>query len=345
MTSGSRLPVSSTIQRRGLTALPRRDKIAVAWVLLLLGVLGWMRYTRDDATGVFPQRGLTLICPYSPGGGTDLFCRGLARAAEPLLGRGVTVNNITGGGGGVGFSAGLLARPDGHTLTAVTFELLSLPPQGLVPFAYDDFELLLRVNMDPSAVTVRADFPASTLQEFVAKAREREGKLSIGTSGPASVWHLAAARLARSAGFKARLVPYGGAAPAVTALVGGHIDAVTVGPGEVMSHVKSGQLKILAIMSEQRLEGWPTIPTTRESGVDVVFGTWRGVAVPRGVPVAVLARLRKVLGEAARSPEFISFAESTGLNLALADGDTFKAAVEAQSIEVRALMDELGVMP
>lgn len=322
-----------------------RDKLAAAWVVLLLLLLGWIRWNRSDEAGAFPRQGLTLICPYSPGGGTDLFCRGLARAMEPLLGRNVTVTNVTGGGGAVGFSAGLLARPDGHTLTAVTFELLSLPPQGLVPFTHDDFELLVRVNMDPSAVTVRADFPASTLQEFIAHARAKEGKLSIGTSGPASVWHLAAARLARTAKFEARLVPFGGAAPAVTALVGGHIDAVTVGPGEVMSQVKSGQLKILAIMSEERLAAWPAVPTGREAGVDVVFGTWRGIAVPRQVPAAARDVLRAALGQAARSAEFAAFAESVGLNLAIAEGDAFKSAVAAQAREVTAMMQELGVAP
>jgi tripartite-type tricarboxylate transporter receptor subunit TctC len=322
-----------------------KDTVSIALVVALLGLLGWMRWTRDAGEGDFPQRGLTLICPYSPGGGTDLFVRGLARAAEPLLGRSVTVANVTGGGGAVGFSAGLLARPDGHTLTAVTFELVSLPPQGLVPFTHEDFDLLLRVNMDPSAVTVRADFPANTLQEFIAVAKARQGRLSVGTSGPAGPWHLAAVRLGDTAGFEARLVPFGGAAPAVTALVGGHVDAVTVGPGEVMSQVKSGQLKILAILSEERLPAWAEVPTAREAGVDVVFGTWRGIAVPRGVPAAVREKLRAVLAEAARSPEFVGFAESVGLNLALADAPEFQAAVASQAQEVAALMKRLGAAP
>lgn len=323
--------------------MPFLDRISIAVVVLLLALLGAMRWQRGAGTGEFPQRGLTLICPYAPGGGTDLFCRGLARALEPRLGRNVTVANQTGGGGAVGFSAGLMALPDGHTLTAVTFELVSLPPQGLVPFTHADFDLLLRVNMDPSAVTVRADFPANTLEEFIAVARERGGRLSIGTSGPASPWHLAAVRLGEVARFETRLVPYAGASPAVTALVGGHVDAVTVGPGEVQSQVKSGQLKMLAVMNPDRLPAWPAVPTTRELGYDAQFGTWRGIAVPRGLPPAAREKLRGALREAVASPEFVQFAASAGLNLAVAEAPEFTAAVAAQAREVATVMKRLGV--
>ncbi|MBM3844401.1 MAG: tripartite tricarboxylate transporter substrate binding protein [Verrucomicrobia bacterium] len=320
-----------------------RDRASVVIVVALLALLGAMRWQRGGGEGAYPQRGLTLICPYAPGGGTDLFCRGLARALEPRLGRTVTVTNQTGGGGAVGFSAGLMARPDGHTLTAVTFELVSLPPQGLVPFTHADFDLLLRVNMDPSAVAVRADFPAKTLDEFLAVARARGGRLSIGTSGPASPWHLAAVRLGEVGRFEARLVPYAGAAPAVTALVGGHVDAVTVGPGEVQSQVKSGQLKLLAVLHPERLAAWPEVPTTRELGYDVQFGTWRGIAVPRGLPAATREKLRAALREAVASPEFVQFAVSAGLNLAVADAPEFAAVVEAQAREVATMMQRLGV--
>lgn len=320
-----------------------RDRVSLVIVVALLALLGGMRWQRGAGDGEFPQRGLTLICPYSPGGGTDLFCRGLARALEPRLGHTVTVINQTGGGGAVGFAAGLMAPADGYTLTAVTFELVSLPPQGLVPFTHENFDLLLRVNMDPSAVTVRADFPANTLAEFIAVAKAREGKLSIGTSGPAGPWHLAAVRLGETAGFGARLVPFAGSAPAVTALVGGHVDAVTVGPGEVMSQVKSGQLKILAIMSDARLAEWAAVPTCRELGVEVVFGTWRGIAVPRGMPAVARERLQAALGGAVRSPEFTAFATGVGLNLAVAEAKEFQAAVAAQSREVSTMMKRLGM--
>lgn len=311
---------------------------------MLSGGLGVMRLSRGGGDGAFPQRAVSLICPYAPGGGTDLLSRGIARAAENELGRTITVNNITGGGGAVGFAAGLLAPADGHAVTTVTFELVSLPLQGLVPFTYRDFDLLLRLNMDPSALAVRADLPVNTLEEFVAWARTQES-VRIGNSGPGSVWHLAGEKMIEVLPMPARFIPFGGAAPAVTALVGGHIDAVTVGPGEVRTQVLAGQAKILAVMSDERVGFFPEVPTFRERGVDLVFGTWRGLALPKGVPEAVRARLAGAFMAAAKSPELAEFAASAGLNLAPANAEEFRAMVEEQDRSVAVLMRKLGMSP
>jgi tripartite-type tricarboxylate transporter receptor subunit TctC len=266
----------------------------------------------------------------------------LARAAEAELGRTITVNNITGGGGAVGFAAGLLAPADGHTITTVTFELVSLPVQGLVPFNYQDFDLLMRLNMDPSALAIRADLPVNTLEEFIAWANTQE-TVRIGNSGPGSVWHLAGEKLVEAVPMPARFVPFGGAAPAVTALVGGHIDAVTVGPGEVRTQVLAGQAKILAVMSDERVGFFPDIPTFRERGIDLVFGTWRGLALPKGTPEAARARLVESFMSAAKSPELAEFAASAGLNLAVANTEEFRAMVAEQDRAVSALMQKLGM--
>lgn len=322
--------------------MERRDVLAWITVIVLIGGLVVMRVSRGGDDGAFPQRTVSLICPYAPGGGTDLLARGLARAAEAELGRTITVNNITGGGGAVGFAAGLLAPADGHTVTTVTFELVSLPVQGLVPFTFRDFDLLMRLNMDPSALTVRADLPVNTLEEFIVWAKEQE-TVRIGNSGPGSVWHLAGEKLIEAVPMSARFVPFGGAAPAVTALVGGHIDAVTVGPGEVRTQVLAGQAKILAVMSDERVGFFPNVPTFRERGIDLVFGTWRGLAPPKGTPEPVRVRLAEVFMAAANSPELTAFAASAGLNLAVANAEDFRTMVEEQDRSVSELMRKLGM--
>lgn len=291
---------------------------------------------------VFPSRVINIICPYSAGGGTDLFARSLARTAEAELDQTIMVQNITGGGGAVGFASGLIAPADGYTVTAVTFELVSLPIQGLVPFEPNDFDLLLRVNQDPGALAVRADTPLDSLEEFVAWARERGG-VSIGNSGPGSVWHLAAALMADRLNIPVTFVPFNGSAPAITALVGGHVDAVVVGPGELLPQVEAGLVKILAVMSEERLSFVPDTPTFEELGYDVVFGTWRGLAVPRGVPEAAREKLTFAFREAMESEDFIEMARRGALNLSYADAARFRDDVQTQSADVEQLMERLGL--
>jgi tripartite-type tricarboxylate transporter receptor subunit TctC len=314
----------------------------LSWAIILLCLAGLvvLRLGRSSDAANFPERPVTIICPYAAGGGTDLFARGLARAAEKPLGQTVIVNNITGGAGAVGHAAGITARPNGYTVTAVTFELVSLPLQGLAPFTHEDFALLMRVNQDPAALAVRADFPADSVEEFIAWTKEKGG-VQIGNSGPGSVFHLAAARMAEVAELPVNHIPFSGAATAITALVGGHVEAVVVGPGEMQVQRDAGNLKILGVMSAERLALFPDIPTFREAGLDVVFGTWRGLAVPAATPEAAQEKLREAFRAAINDPEFIEFARRGGLNLDLADAETFRAAVIEQTIQIAELMDRL----
>lgn len=291
----------------------------------------------------FPTKGITAICPWSAGGGTDSVLRGLSKATEEFLGQTITVNNVTGGGGAVGHGAGLNAKPDGYTVTMITFELVSLPPQGLVPFTYNDYDLLMRINMDPAALTVKKDAPYDTVEEFIKYAQEHPGEVSIGNSGPGSVWHIAAGLLADKTGIDVKYVPYDGAAPAVTALVGGHIQAVSVSPAEVQGQVEAGDLKILAVMSDERVSSFPDVPTFKELGYDITFGTWRGLAVPKGTPDDVEKILADAFKQGYETEEFQSFAKKAGLGLAYANAEDFKKFLDQNSKDVEAVMKKLDL--
>lgn len=319
------------------------DAAAWTFVAAAAGGLGVRRWMRSRRTGVFPERAVTLICPFAPGGGTDLLLRHVAHAAEPLLGKPVVINNLVGGGGAVGFAAGRMAVPDGHTGVAVTFEVISLPLRGLAPFDHEDFDALMLLNVDPAALAVRSDHPARTPADWIAwcKAGPRPG---IGNSGPGAVWHLAAALLAHRAGVAVRHVPYNGATPAVTALLGGHVDAVVVSPAELMTHVKAGSLRMLAVMSDARADGFPDTPTFRESGLDLLFGTWRGLALPRGVPDAARRVLVDAFDRAARSDAVAEFSRRTGINLSIRPGAEFRELMRRQTIEVGEVMRTLGMI-
>lgn len=314
-----------------------------ALVLLLIGLFALSVAGCGGKTETFPTKPVTLIVPWAAGGGTDAIARGLAKATEKPLGQTITVNNVTGGGGAVGHGAGLNAKNDGYTVTMITFELLSLPPQKLVPFTYKDYDLLMLLNADPAALTVKADAPWKTVKEFVEYAKANPGKVNIGNSGPGSVWQLAAGLMEDKTGIKVNHVPFNGAAPAVTDLVGGHIQAVTVSPAEVKGQVQAGKLKMLGIMADKRDPNFPDVPTFKELGIDCTFATWRGLAVPKNTPDAAKKKLADSFKKGYDSPEFQEFAKKASLGLAYEPADKFKAFLDESSKNVESVMKKLGL--
>ena len=159
----------------------------------------------------YPKKNITMICPWSAGGGTDAVLRALCGTAEKYLGVGITVENKTGGAGAIGHAAIKNAKPDGYTVGMITFELNSLPQQGLIDFTYADFDPLIRVNADAATLTVKADAPYNSVKEFVDYCKAHPGEVSIGNSAPGSVWHIGAGLLANSTGIDVKHVAFEGA--------------------------------------------------------------------------------------------------------------------------------------
>ena len=295
------------------------------------------------ALAAFPEKPVTVICPWAPGGGTDVLLRALSKEAEKFLGQSINVINQTGGAGAIGHNAIRAARPDGYTVGMITFELNSLPPQGLVPFTWKDFDPMMRINSDPAALTVRSDAPYNTVRGFMDYAKAHPDEITIGNSAPGSVWHIAAGLVAEKTGIKVKHVPFDGAAPAVTSLVGGHLKAVAVSVAEVRGQVQAGNLKILGVMSADRDKVFPAVPTFKEQGVDVQFYTWRGLGLPKGVPPAAKAKLTDAFKKAMDTPSFKEFAAKASLNLAYQDSAEFSKFLDQNYRDVEAVMKSLGL--
>ena len=312
--------------------------------IMLVGIVAMVASVfAAPAMAAFPEKPITVICPWTAGGGTDVLLRALSKSAEQFLGQTITVSNQTGGAGAIGHNAIRAARPDGYTVGMITFELNSLPPQGLVPFTWKDFDPMMRINSDPAALTVRADAPYSTVRGFMDYAKAHPGEITIGNSAPGSVWHIAAGLAAEKTGVNVKHVPFDGAQPAVTALVGGHIKAVAVSVAEVRGQAQAGNLKILGVMSSERDKIFPDVPTFREQGVDVQFYTWRGLALPKGVPPAVKAKLADAYKKAFDSKEFQEFAAKASLNLAYQNNADFSKFLEQNYKDVETVMKGLGL--
>lgn len=210
----------------------------------------------------YPSKAVTVVVPFSAGGGTDTVARALVDAAKAEFPKNISVENREGAGGATGMMYGANAAKDGSSITMITVELTTLEHMGTgAGLTYDKFEPIIMVNSAPSAITVPADSPYNTLEDLLKAAKTEE--VQIGNSGVGAIWHLAAAGLAKEAGVEFSHIPYDGAAGAITDLLGGNIDAVSVSYAEVASQVEAGALKVLAVMSDERIEAIPEVPTAR----------------------------------------------------------------------------------
>lgn len=318
--------------------------LAVAGAALLVGsALTLVACNKKTSADGYPKKGITMICPWGAGGGTDAVLRAICGAAEKQLGQTITVENKTGGAGAIGHAAIKDAKPDGYTVGMITFELNSLPQQGLIDFTYADYDPLIRVNADAATLTVKADAPYNTVQEFVDYCKKNPGKVSIGNSAPGSVWHIGAGLLAEKTGIDVKHVAFEGAAGAVTALAGGHIEAVSVSLAEVKSQLDAGNVKVIGIMDEKRPANYPNIKTFKEQGFDITYFTWRGLALPKGVDPKIKQTLVEAFAKAEADPEFVATAAKLNLNLAYQDPAEFGAFLKTNFEDVTATMKALGL--
>ena len=293
----------------------------------------------------FPNHTVELLVPYQPGGGTDGLARTFADASRKHMSQSMVIINRPGAGGAIGWTEVINAKPDGYKLAVLTVELLTLPHLGLAKVNYDDFQPIAQLNADPAAITVKADAPWNTVEEFLAAARKDPEGVRVGNSGNGSIWHLAAAALEDKTGAKFNHIPFQGAAPAVLALLGGHIEAVAVSPAEVTTHVQSGKLKLLMVMADQRVKGFEKVPTAKERGIDLSIGTWRGLGAPKNTPPEVMARLREITAKTAAEPMMREAMDKQNLGYVYTDGAVFKETLARDNAYYKSLIAKLNIKP
>jgi tripartite-type tricarboxylate transporter receptor subunit TctC len=263
----------------------------------------------------FPTKEVQIIIPWAAGGATDLIFRALGVTAGKYLNKAVVVVNRPGGGGAVGYTDGMKAKPDGYMLTAAVTPLCILPHQTTTAFTYKDFEPILNVVSDPSMFLVRSDAPWKDLREFVDYAKKNPDMITVGNSGAGGGVHLVALAFENAAGIKLNHIPFSGGGPSVTALLGGHVNAVSVTPPEGVPQIRAGQLRVIALFADQRLAMFPDVPTVKEQGIHFTMGMWRGLAAPKGTPPDVIQKLHDSFKKAMDDPEFQAKAKEMSILL------------------------------
>lgn len=291
----------------------------------------------------YPERAVELVVPFSPGGGTDAVARAFAEAMRKHLPQPVLVVNKPGASGGIGLGEVANAKPDGYKLAMGSVEIAMLKHMNVAKFTVDDFAPVAMLNAEPAAISVRADAPWRTVEEFLAAAKGKPGEVRVGNSGTGAIWHMAAESLGEKTGIKFLHAPYAGAAPAITDLLGGHIEAITVSPAEVAQHVAGGKIRLLAVMSPQRYPRFADVPTLKEKGIDVQIATWRGIVAPRATPPAVLETLRAASAKAAQEPAFRETLAKLDLSHVYADAAAFRATMDRDNAFFADLMKRLGL--
>ena len=285
------------------------------------------------AQGAYPSRAITMIVPFPPGGLADLVARPVAEAMARDLGQPVVIENKAGAGGGIGMGQAAKAKPDGYTILMALSSLTVIPEAdallGRAPlFALPELRAIARFTADPTVLAVRADAPWKTVKEFVDDAAKRPGAINYGSSGNYGTMHVPMEILAQTAGVKLTHIPFTGAAPAVVALLGGQIDAVSSGPATVLQHVKAGKLRVLAHWGNGRLAAMPEVPGLKESGFSAEYAQWSGLFIPAGTPEPIAQRLRAAANFAGQDARVKEIIQNAGSPVQFLDATEFEKYVQ-----------------
>ena len=295
----------------------------------------------------YPTKPVTMIVPFPPGGVADIVGRPLAAAMEKSLKQPVVVVNRPGAGGAVGMSQVAKSAPDGYTILMALSSISIFPVSDRIngkspAYEMKDFAPVALVTADPTVLVVRADSPYRTLKDFVDAARANPGKINYSSSGVYGTLHVAMEIFAHAAGIRLFHVPYQGGGPAVTALLGGQVEALASGPAAAIGQIKGGKMRALAAWSGQRLALLPELPTFRELGYDAEFYIWAGVFAPAATPGPVVARLRDAVRQSVADADFRSAMEKVATPIQYLDAPEFQKFWDSDARRLAVALEKIG---
>jgi tripartite-type tricarboxylate transporter receptor subunit TctC len=313
-------------------------KVVVIFLVLAISVVSMAGLFRKKSEN-FPNKNISMIVPFSAGGGTDTVGRTLAKSMEKYLGKSIVIINKTGGAGAVGMTAGAKSKPDGYTLTVVTREIVSLPLMNLAQVKADDFDLLALINLEPAIILVKQDSKYKSAKDLIEDARKNPGTIKMASTAQPNFYVLC---IEINQNVKFNQIPFNGAAEAIPAVLGGHADFTIVTPGEAFSQLKSGQLRALGVMDNERDIRLPNVVTLKEQGYNISSATWRGIGVPKDTPEQIKKILISAIDKAVKDPEFIEVMKKANTSIRYMNAKDFTEFVKSDQKVIGEIVEQLN---
>jgi tripartite-type tricarboxylate transporter receptor subunit TctC len=324
------------------TKVEKLIRLARRWLLPLAAMVAAGAIGTAAVAQQFPAKPVELTVLFPAGSSADVVARLLADGMSRQLGQPVTVMNRPGAGGAIAYKHVHGQKPDGYSIVFNSNSISTLHYSGLVPFDYKAFEPVARVTVEMPVIAVRADAPWRNLKELTAYAQGKPGALRLGNSGIGSHTHTTAVAFFNDQSVEVTHVAFAGGA-VITSLLGGHIEAVVQLPGALAPHVKAGTLRVLATLASQREPAFPDVPTAMEQGYSFHADMWRGIAVPKGTPRPVIARLEAAIQQAISSPEFKTQGDKLGFLPAFQPAAEFGQTIASEDKVLSKVMDKAGL--
>jgi len=297
----------------------------------------------------YPDRPITMVVPFPPGGVADIVARAIVPAMERKLGQPVTVMNKPGAGGSLGAAQVANARPDGYTVLMALSSVSTNPEQEQLnkrPAAFQLNQLtpVARISKEDMMLAVRAESRYQSLAELVADAKARPGAVSYASSGVYGVYHVATEMLLDAAAIKLLHAPYNGGAPALLALLSGQVDVGLVTRSVGASHLKAGKLRPLVAFGDSRWPDYPQVPSLKDAGYPVDYTLWSGLFAPAGTPPEVMQTLRGAARAAVEDPGFKDAMARLGAPIVYLDAPEFQKYWETDAARLIQAIRKIGQM-
>lgn len=295
----------------------------------------------------YPEKPITLIVPFSAGGGLDLIARTMEKFAPKYLGQPLTIVNKPGGAGAIAWNELVTSTPDGYTLAMTGIDLLLPSLYGPTKYDYRTaIQPLAQITSQPLILVVQANQPWQTLDDVIAYAKAHPGQVNLGHVGVGSIIHVVGEMFAHDADITLEQVPFRGASESIAALLGGHVQLVFTTSAVIREYVKDGTLKALAVTGEHRLTDplFAQTPTFKELGVNIKFGNWYGVAAPKELPADIKSDLATRFKAMIADPEFKTSIENMGLQIDYLDPNESEEKWLTESQELSTAIQETGIL-